>query len=351
MYRTLFLLVLIFLFLTSSIYATDPRPVPPPAPVLSLVDPNKQGYDIPEGIERQHVCTLNAVEVLLRKYRPSFPDTPEHQMALLAIDEVLHYSNPEARESKAVKSFLKCRLRFAIEEMRHTKVTSGAVIWKLYDHAFVVRTASVTFAFDLTRGYAPDADFDGLSAEIIDQCDVLFISHEHGDHYDPWVVQRFREQGKPVYMPGSLERDGVTKHRISLSGGRELNMVVFPGYQKDLINDVRLVITSESLSFVHTGDLFKGSNTPADMFKWIDSIRDTYSVDVLLVNVWVTTLPRVVRGLGPNLVMTGHENEMGHTVQDRKPYHMSYDRLRGVAVPGIVAAWGESYYYSAPSAK
>jgi len=34
--------------------------------------------------------------------------------------------------------------------------------------------------------------------------DAHFISHQHGDHSDPWVVQTFIDQGKPVVAPPDL---------------------------------------------------------------------------------------------------------------------------------------------------
>ena len=86
--------------------------------------------------------------------------------------------------------------------IEQTEVSSGARIWKMYNMGFVVRTKSVTIGFDLIRGEW--LGIDGFSVEkdemsrLIDQCDVLFVSHYHSDHAEEWVAQSFVDQGKPV---------------------------------------------------------------------------------------------------------------------------------------------------------
>jgi hypothetical protein len=52
-----------------------------------------------------------------------------------------------------------------------------------------------------------------------------------------------------------------------------------------------------------------------------------------------------VRGVNPELVITGHENEMGHTVDHREDYTQTYNHLFGSRYPFLVMAWGESFHY------
>ncbi len=70
-----------------------------------------------------------------------------------------------------------------IKELEDTRVTIGARIWKVYDMGFIVRTKTVTLAFDLVSGATAGCKDFSLSAEelnrLIKQCDVLFISHKH----------------------------------------------------------------------------------------------------------------------------------------------------------------------------
>jgi hypothetical protein len=315
----------------------------PVASAPAPVDPDKQRWAANEGLERQHDHTLRAVDNLVRKYRPACPEPAEHHAAMLALDEVFHYTNINITDSAAVQDFLRRRLEVAALEMESTTASRDAIIWKLYDHAFVVRTATATVAFDLTRGpWLDKPGFPELATRIARQCDALFISHIHGDHRDEFVIRAFQAQGKPVVGPGSLARDGKTVHRVALAHERELGVVVLPGYQKELENDVYLVTTPEGLCFAHTGDLAQGVQTPGRMWDWIDHVKDNQRIDVLFVNCWTPQLQRTVRGFGPRMVITGHENELWHNIEERKGYYLSYDRLRRLEVPSIVMTWGES---------
>ena len=54
-------------------------------------------------------------------------------------------------------------------------------------------------------------------------------------------------------------------------------------------------------------------------------------------------MEKFVSGIQPALVITGHENEMGHTIDHREAYWLTFRRMNGIKVPYVVMAWGESY--------
>ncbi len=348
--------VFLLLWLTLPVFAeaADPRPALPTPNPPAEAPPSRQSYPEAALLERQHAWSLYAVDSLIRRVRPGFPESPERLLPMLTLDECLHYAGVPG-QSTAAESFCRARYEVAAFEMERSEVQSGALIWKIYNHGFVVRTKSVTVAFDLTRSWwgmrENQPEWEAVTRRIIDRCDALFISHLHGDHQDDWVIQTFRDQGKPVLMPDSLKRDGKSRQPVALSGGREVQAVVFPGYQSELENNVTVVFTPEGMSFAHTGDLFQGNATPIALFDWIDHVKDTCRVDVLMVNIWVMDLHRVVRGFDPVVVIPGHENEVGHGIDKRKPFYLDYDRLKGLEYPGIVMAWGESFYYQPEIAK
>lgn len=329
----------------------DPRPVQPAVP-LSEMDKNLKDHkninDTLKCLDRQHEWTCYAVDSLLRTIRPSIVESPAHRAAVLALDEAIHYPDPDYTKSPAALDFLKRRLELAAYEIERTHPTQGAVIWHLYNDAFVIKTKSVTFAFDLTRGctlWWEDTDLQRITKRIIDQCDAMFISHDHGDHNDPWVVEKFKAQSKPAYLPGELPRDGKTLADVNLPRSRKLRVVTFPGYQSETIDNVSIVYTPENLAFTHTGDFFIGKATPTDMWSWVDHVKDNWKTNVLLLNIWAPDLQRVAQGFNPDLVIPGHENELGHGNDKRKPYWLDYDRLSGVTYPSVVMTWGESYFY------
>ena len=329
-------------------------------------------------LNQQARALLGVANEAISRFRPQLPEPLERRMALLLIDGVLH--DVYAPQRPPVQEFFHARLQHALHQIEDTSVDEGAVIWKLYNHGFIVRTATVTFAFDLVRAYSvrarssrePIEGFvlgDDLMEALVRQCDALFISHRHRDHADQWVAGAFIEQGKPVVAPPEvwegkpihqqivhLEREAHTVQSLPIQNGQiDLGAVVYPGHQgAEIQNNVPLVITPEGMSFVHTGDQW--SDDLSD-FAWIDEVSQNHRVDVLMPNCWTTDIVRMVQGLDPALVITGHENEMGHTIDHREPYWLSYQRKAGSErfgrnpdvgydQPLVLMTWGESYHYN-----
>jgi L-ascorbate metabolism protein UlaG (beta-lactamase superfamily) len=218
----------------------------------------------------------------------------------------------------------------------------------------------VTLGFDIQRGLPSEEGFTlskELMQRIIDQVDILFISHYHRDHADSWVAERFLVQNKPVVTPPDLwkdslfygkishpERNFLLKHEIKLPGkDRRLSFVTCPGHQGEKVtNNVSLVFTPEGMVFAHTGD-----QSNQEDFSWIDRIGEHYSIDVLMTNSW-SVYPdfRLYRGFQPRLVLPGHENEMGHSIDHREPYWLNENRLNNPGIfPWLQMAWGERYHY------
>ena len=313
--------------------------------------------DVPGFLNEQSRQGLNLVSQILALDPPGPRQSLERCSALMMIDLVLH--DPEAPKRPAVQDFFHARMEAAARAIETAQVREGALIWKLYDHGFVVRTPTVTFAFDLIRGYSANAQGfpvrNELMSRIVQHCDALFISHRHADHADPWVAQRFLEEGKPVLAPAEvwpgkplharithLARNSSRVQAVPIQGGqRRLKVVVYPGHQgKTIINNVWLVTTPEGMTFAQTGD----QSNKGD-FTWIDTVGRHHRVDVLMPNCWAPELVRMVDGFNPALVITGHENELGHSVDHREPFWLSCIRLQNATCPWILMTWGESYHY------
>ena len=323
-------------------------------------------------LDRQARTFLDLIDETLRQYPPHLSDQAERRLALFLLDGVLH--DVYAPKRLPVQAFFHDRIRRAAGQIENVTVEDGAMIWKLYNHGFVIRTATVTFGFDLVRARLRRTEefalSDKLMKRLVEQCDALFISHRHGDHADEWVAQAFLEQKKPVVAPPEvwqdrpihadmthLKRESQTVQVLAIQNGRrELRVVNYPGHQGARIeNNVPLVFSPEGMSFCQMGDQSNGSD-----FTWIDSVGNNHRVDVLLPNCWTTDIVRTVRGFDPELVITGHENEMGHTIDHREPYWLTYERkvgsdrfggsrLIGYDVPSLVMTWGEAYHYQPPS--
>jgi hypothetical protein len=345
-----------FFILSGNLYAQQVQTHGYTIPINRPSAPNNF-FDKPdEYLNWQAQNILDIVEEISVRFPPQLTEPLERRAALLMLDAVFH--DVKAPERSAVQEFHQDRIEKAIKEMESKHVDKGAIIWKLYDMAFVVRTNTVTIGFDLTRGHSARAEGFGISnilyKRIISQCDALFISHRHGDHADEWVAQEFIDQGKPVVAPEGiwankpiykkmthLQRKANQMQSLPIQfGKRELKVVIYPGHQgAAILNNVSLVITPEDLSFCHTGD--QSSN---DDLEWIDKVGEHFWIDVFMPNCWTTDPPRATRGYNPELILPGHENELGHSIDHREAYGLDYSRWL-VPKAKIIMFWGESYHY------
>lgn len=274
-----------------------------------------------------------------------------------------------ANRFRSTCEFYLRRARRAIAGIENTTLTDGCRIWRLYNHGFVIRTASVTIGCDLKLGWraAEDAPYCGLSAawaaRLADQLDLLTISHLHEDHFDPLLRDLLFARGVPIVVPpgvyeeiigeplllrperldpatlSSSEKGRLHALRpLRCANGRRIQYVPYPGHQgAACVNNMHLLRTSEGLTILHTGD--QAGNLD---WAWIERIGDYYSVDVLLVNCWTTDMWRLVRGVRPRLVITGHETEMTHEPAHREAYWRSFELFRDqTEQPALVLCWGE----------
>ncbi len=338
-----------------------------PSSSADLIDPTLNKIQN-QFLNNQAESLLSQANEVFSKTPPGWPEPPGRHSALLLLDGVLH--DVYAPQRPPVQEFFKMRMKKAIDEIERTEISDGARIWKLYNHGFVVRTKSVTIGFDLVGGKSVHVEEFSIGDDdmirLIEQCDVLFISHFHGDHAEEWVAQLFIDQGKPVVAPPGvwedkaiyahithLEREPHTEQTLPVQGGQqELKVIVYPGHQGvDIENNVSLVITPEGLSFSQMGD-----QANDDDFEWIDEVGIHHVVYVLMPNCWTTDIARVAKGFNPAIIITGHEDEMGHTIDHREPYWLTYQRRKGsdrfggsrdvgYDHPLILMTWGESYHY------
>jgi L-ascorbate metabolism protein UlaG (beta-lactamase superfamily) len=313
--------------------------------------------DVPdEWIDR----SLQWIDYILNNYPPGIVELPMRRPALFRLDEILHIES--APKKPLVQAFYRMRLHHAIEEIEKTKVTEGIRIWRLYNHGAFVRTPTISFTFDIvpgtrTPGFALEPEW---LERIAVQSDATFISHRHGDHANQDVARMFIAKNKPVIAPDGLWSDDpvLSKqltypkrtldevHEIKIQNDKQtLKFVTYPGHQgPPILDNVSLVFTPEDYTVLQTGDQSGDEGSGTD-FDWLAHIGHYHHVDVLLPNGWANDLHRIVRGVNPELVIPGHENEMSHLVPHREAYTQDYERMFGLHYPFIVMTWGESYLY------
>ena len=347
-------------------------------------------YDPNLGVRDDHFMTRQAAtflmeaDAVLKRFPPQLPEPLERRLALRLIDGVAHEVYAPMR--KPLQNFYHARMEAAIADIETTKVSEGAMIWKLYNCGFVIRTRSVTLAFDLYRGAESTGQksLDGseqrlpcpgfpiseaLATRLAAQVDVLFSSHAHRDHMDRYIFEQMFAAGKPVlgteqmlkYVPDMegkltlLERKAHVLQELPVKNGEVLLKVVnYPGHQMgSRICNNYLVVTPEGLSFAHNGDQINDfEQKEFQDFEWIDVVKEHHKVDVVMTNCWMNDPYRYVQGFDPQLVIMAHEIEMGHEAWDRMPYWgdadfimSTYPQLMHSEYPVLVMAWGERYRY------
>ena len=273
------------------------------------------------------------------------------KLALYNLDVMLHevkYDNTEP-----FCDFIDSRIGKVIEDMKNP-VKKGVKIYKIYNDGFVARTKSANIAFDLVRGECKKQKLlsDDQIDAIIEKCDVLFLSHNHGDHVDKYVVNKFIEAGKPVIAASEILPDlkGVTHYRsesevldeeVILKSGEKLQVKIFPGHQSPMMCNIYVVTTPDKYTFAHTGDQYDKND-----MEWIATIKDNApKIDALTINCWSYQIADAIKGFNPRYVITGHENEMGHTIDHREAFWLTFQKMEPVEHDYVVMAWGEWFSF------
>jgi len=319
-------------------------------------------------LDRQAAVFLDTVKAVMAKYPPVIKEGKERTYAKLLLDAVFHEKYAALR--KPAQDFFHFQAGKVIKELEEARVKEGVRIWKVYDMGFIARTKTVTIAFDLVSGATSRSTAFALNEaeldRLVDQCDVLFISHKHADHAEKAVAERFIHSGKPVIAPEQVWRNDTLAskmlhperlvdkvHAIQLSANRQLSAVIFPGHQMaSTDNNCVVVTTPEGITLAHIGDQINEGDFMED-FKWIDQVAGKHKIDVLMTNCWTMDILRIVRGFDPKLVLPGHELELGHPVWDRLPYwgddawlKLNYAELKASSYPVVALIWGESFWYN-----
>lgn len=287
----------------------------------------------------------------LATYPPVTSPCDERKLALFSIDALLHDTRLD--NGLAFRQSIEKRHNLVVEQLKNDKPKANEVrIYQLYNHAFIVQTPSVTIGFDMFRGGKTDHPFisESIMQNLVSKCDILMITHEHGDHTDISVVQMFCNQNKIVLAPPGilqnfsqhvkyLRGENVIVEKINIPEKNiSLTVRVFPGHQSQMLNNVYAVTTPEGITVMHTGDQYHTED-----MKWLSRVADEVKVDVFIVNCWTMDLLKTVEGVKPELIIAGHENEMGHTIDHREPYWLTFERFKDVKTPYITMAWGEFY--------
>jgi len=315
-------------------------------------------------LDKQAEIFLDTIQSILALNPPSVNENLERGFARLLMDAVFHEENAALR--KPSQKFFHSRVKKVIEELENTKVEDGARIWKLYNMGFIVRTKSVTLAFDFTTGINSGSREFAMGMDeinrIVKNCDALFITHKHSENCEKRIAETFIKNDLPVFAPFDAWKNDplhnliVHPNRIAhiseklIINGKSIDMVTYPGHQmRGTECNVYVITTPEGITISHLGDQVNDGDYMVD-FEWIDDVKNNYKIDIMMPNACTVNISRIVDGFNPKLVLPSHSLQHSNWTElpcwaDKKYLELNYAELRASKYSVVEMLWGESFHY------
>lgn len=313
-----------------------------------------------EYYQSQNTTFSQEMESYFDQVKPAY-NSRERRYAFYLLDALLHYPSPHA---DCIKEMFLNRYQKALNSIRTTDVKTGSVVWNLYNMSYIVKTADITVAFDLIRlpeclrKVGNEDIYNKLAKDIVDLCDILFISHIHGDHADSFVAQEFLQQNKLVIANPEIFKnepfypqinhwpaDGKGNTLLVPTTEAQIVLRVYPGHQAisaeaAVDNNITVVTFPNHITIAHSGD-----QSWKEDFTWIDTLHKEVAIDILLVNTWTLWPDQMMEGFRPVRILPGHINEMEHEIISRISYWKSYIFWQKGGDKVVHLFWGEPCLY------
>jgi L-ascorbate metabolism protein UlaG (beta-lactamase superfamily) len=356
--------------------ATWPGPAEVPALVAPYVYSSRRDYvapELPDAPAEWVGKSFAWAGIMLDFFPPAVNEPPVRRAVLQRLDDIFHLQDASHRPQ--VRAFLQSQVEKALVQMEAPSADTRPRIWKLYNDGFVVRVDGLTYGFDLIPGVpgrprgmpsyvgAPSGDCtmtDAQMQRLVAQVDALFVSHLHYDHANQRMAEAFLAAGKPVVVPPKLwsetpiaqkllyaPRSVTDTFEVPLAGkAAKLRVLAYPGHQDaPVLNNVYLVTSPSGFTVQHCGDQ-SWPGTKGGDYAWLDEIGNEHKVDLLFVDCWYGSIQRLIRSVNPALVITGHEDELGHAIDHREDYAQTYEHLFGCPYPFVLMTWGETFVFN-----
>jgi hypothetical protein len=273
--------------------------------------------------------TLEEIKTNLWYNPPNVGDSTMREQTIISLDDILKLSYPGSMDAD-IMDFYTLMMKKVKAELKHS--VDSETIWIMYNHGFIVQTAQLVFAFDLIPGYNGWSPYL-LSDEIINKVKIVFVSHDHGDHYNSTIRDKIISKGGYVVVPVENPWMG----NIPMAAGDSLTLfgLKIKAHNGEHIGPIRIyeVTTPGGLKILHTGD---------NHATWILPTID--SLDVLLLNGWLTIdeMRYCLNLLNPKFMIPGHIHELAHNASTRATFGPAL-AVDDIPVPSDVnvMAWGE----------
>ncbi|MGF7078942.1 hypothetical protein [Mucilaginibacter sp. UYCu711] len=228
-------------------------------------------------------------------------------------------------KSYPVLYYLNKAVEQSVADIVSTKVTHGAVIWKLYNMGYIVKTKDACFALDLNqRG----------SEQLVDMLDFAVVSHIHGDHNNTIFLDAMVAAGKKVYTPFYKKGTLIDTTREFNFGG--VNVRFTMNKQADvpvIVAQINCGPSANNYTIYHIGD----SRT-------LEELNPTRHINLFILHIEnaINTGQSVAR-VKPDVTIYDHVMELGHAVDKwRWSYQYTYNKIKGLdPAKSLILTWGE----------
>ncbi|GAB3936605.1 MBL fold metallo-hydrolase [Mucilaginibacter myungsuensis] len=231
----------------------------------------------------------------------------------------------ELEQGNGILYYLRKAIDKTVADIRSTKVKKGAVIWKLYNMGYVVKTKDVCFGMDLNQ---PGAE------KLVDVLDFVTVSHIHGDHNYTALLDAMIAAGKPVYTPFYKKGVMITSPQEYTHGEVKLRLTM--NRQADvpcIVVQADLGSSARNYTIYHIGD----SRTLEDL-----NPGRHINLFILHIENAIDVFNSVSR-VKPDVTIYDHIMELGHHVNKwRWSYQYTYHKIKGLSpAKCVVLTWGE----------
>jgi hypothetical protein len=244
-------------------------------------------------------------------YRRYWKSNPPLAADLEKVNPILYYLDKATQQ--------------AVAEIKATQVTRGAVIWKLYNMGYIVKTKDACFALDLNqRG----------SEALADVLDFAVVSHIHGDHNNTSFLDAMIAAGKKVYTP--FYKKGTLIDTISEFNFGEVNVRFTTNMQANvpvIVAQINCGPSAKNYTIYHIGDA-----------RLLEQLNPTRRINLFILHVQndIDVFKSVAR-VKPDITVYDHVMELGHAANKwRWSYDYTYNKIKDLdPAKSWVLTWGE----------
>ncbi|MBP5218208.1 MAG: MBL fold metallo-hydrolase [Bacteroidales bacterium] len=304
-------------------------------------------------LEHQAWYMLDLADKAFNANPPSTDVSLEREMAFLMLDAVAHEQDPV--HNPAVLDYLARRTKLVADDLEKPLKGKALRIYKIYNCGLIFRTRDVTVAVDL-NGRNGMLIPDDIMTRIVDKIDILFYTHNHGDHVDSHVAAMALKREIPVYATDEIfKQDSKVRHihpdnlwafEVTLPSTK-LQVHVLPGHQDAVKNNIWVITLPDGKVVCATGDQWLSNGKDLVWIK--EAVTKIPKIDVLAMDCWIHDFDQHLAAFAPRLLVSQHENEIGgHGIDHREAFWMTMyknDNIYRISVPYVLMGWGEWYDY------